>query len=166
MRQVPVQMLVCSLFTLVFASSTTHPLITATHLPFSPSLPPHCHSPLSSRLALTSQLASPSFRASAVSSHCLLSSSLSHRLSLLGHTYLPSPPSASCPPIVHLCLKKVHLLLPFHVNLSPLASALLAVSPRHNLAIFRYRIFIILQKSYDYLHFIHSESPATLYSAF
>jgi hypothetical protein len=112
-----------------FASPTTHPLITATHLPFLPSLPPHCHSPLSSRLALTSQLASPSFRASAVSSHCLLSSSLSHRLSSLGHIYLPSPPSASCPPIVHLCLKK-EILLPFHVNLSPLASALLAVSPR------------------------------------
>jgi hypothetical protein len=123
------------------------PLITATHLPFSPSLPRHCHSP---RLALTSQLASPSFRASGVSSHCLSASlplvSLPLIIFALASTIFTRPHipafsalcilSAHSPPLPQI----VHLLLSFHVNLSPLASALLAVSPRPTTSPFRYRI--------------------------
>jgi hypothetical protein len=106
--------------------SRLHCLVTATHLLLLASLsllnsprPPFAHRP--SRLTASLPLC--------LSSHCLLSSSLSRRLSSLGHTYLLSPPSASCPPIVNLCLKKCDLLLSFHVNLSALASALLAALP-------------------------------------
>jgi hypothetical protein len=139
MRQVPVQLLVCSLLTVIFASSWGgHPLpqhchsppllaFTASSLPLTSYFSPRSH--FSTRLALLSRIGRLVSLPLCLSSHCLLSSSLWRRLSSLGHTYLLSPPSASCPPLVNLCLKKCDLLLSFHVNLSALASALLAVLP-------------------------------------